>query len=104
MSKIFGNNIRKLRNRNNLSQQKVSNILKISRSAYASYEEGRAEPPLEILGRIMQLFQINDLRQLLSDKSSFVSEQANEQELLMMKYHSLTARERQIVDFIITKI
>ena len=56
---IFPDNLRFLRDKQNLSQQKISDTLLITRSRYVKYEDGTSEPPIEILLRISKYFSIS---------------------------------------------
>ena len=56
---IFSDNIRFLRNKKNLSQQSFAESLGMSRVRYSKYEDGRSEPPYEILIRISKFFQVS---------------------------------------------
>jgi len=56
---ILSDNIRYLRAQRNLSQQKLSDELIISRARLSSYEEARSEPPLEIMKRISSYFHVS---------------------------------------------
>ena len=56
---IFSDNIRFLRGRQNLPQQKVADQLLITRARYSKYEEGASEPPIEILLKISKYFKIS---------------------------------------------
>lgn len=67
----FSDNLRFVRYKANLSQQKVSDSLCITRARYSKYEEGVSEPPLFLLIRISKYFNVsidelllNDLRKL----------------------------------------
>ncbi|UCA58500.1 helix-turn-helix domain-containing protein [Chryseobacterium rhizoplanae] len=53
---IFSDNIRFLRNKRNLSQQSFAESLGISRVRYSKYEDGRSEPPFEVLINISKFF------------------------------------------------
>ncbi|MGZ4049785.1 MAG: helix-turn-helix transcriptional regulator, partial [Bacteroidia bacterium] len=57
MSKI-AKNISVLRALKKLSQTQLSDELEISRSRLGSYEEGRAEPPYDLLIKIADHFHI----------------------------------------------
>lgn len=57
MSK-FAKNIRVLRNLKKLSQDQLSSELDIPRSRLGSYEEGRAEPPYDLLVKIADYFHL----------------------------------------------
>jgi transcriptional regulator with XRE-family HTH domain len=52
-------NLKLLRKRRKRSQEEVSKSLTITRSAYNSYENGVAEPGIQILLRISDYFQVN---------------------------------------------
>ena len=56
MKAIIGNNLKKMRVANNLTQEKFADFLNINRSAYANYESGERETPLEVLEKAAALF------------------------------------------------
>lgn len=56
---IFSENIRILRAQKNLSQQEVADEISLSRVRYSKYEDGRSEPPFEILIKISKYFNIS---------------------------------------------
>ncbi|WP_164112062.1 MULTISPECIES: helix-turn-helix domain-containing protein [Sphingobacterium] len=56
---LLADNMRFLRGRRGLSQQRVADDLIITRSRYAKYEEGASEPPIELLQRISWYFQVS---------------------------------------------
>lgn len=56
---VFSDNIRFLRAKLNLTQQKVADQLTITRVRYAKYEDGASEPPIELLIRISKFFRIS---------------------------------------------
>lgn len=56
---LLADNMRFLRGRRGLSQQRVADDLIITRSRYAKYEEGASEPPIELLQRISRYFHIS---------------------------------------------
>ena len=56
---IFSDNIRFLRNKRNLSQQGAADHLGISRVRYSKYEDGRSEPPFDVLVKISKLFSVS---------------------------------------------
>ena len=55
MSNAIGRNLKVLREANDLTQEQMSNYLGIGRSAYANYEAGERETPLEVLERSASL-------------------------------------------------
>lgn len=56
MDAIVGRNLKVLREANRFTQEKVSEFLGIGRSAYANYEAGEREAPIEVLERACKLF------------------------------------------------
>lgn len=56
---IFAENIRFLRGKKNITQGKIADDLIITRSRFVSYEDGRSEPPIEVLIRISKYFNIS---------------------------------------------
>ena len=55
MSNVIGRNLKVLREANDLTQEQMSSYLSIGRSAYANYEAGEREAPLEVLERSASL-------------------------------------------------
>ena len=55
MSNLIGRNLKVLREANDLTQEQMSSYLSIGRSAYANYEAGEREAPLEVLERSASL-------------------------------------------------
>lgn len=56
---VFSDNIRFLRAQKNLSQQEIADNISLSRVRYSKYEDGRSEPPYEILIRISKYFHLS---------------------------------------------
>jgi transcriptional regulator with XRE-family HTH domain len=56
---ILSENLRYLRAQKKCSQQCVANDLIISRGRYAKYEDGKSEPPLDILKLISYYYQVS---------------------------------------------
>lgn len=56
---IFSDNIRHLRALKGLSQHKLADELIITRARLAKYEEGKSEPPLDIIKRISKHFHVS---------------------------------------------
>ncbi len=55
---LFGDNLRYLRGRKKLSQQKVADDLLISRGQYQKYEDGVSEAPYQVLIRISKYYNV----------------------------------------------
>lgn len=56
MESVIGENLKVLRKANGYTQEKMAEFLDIKRSAYANYEAGEREAPLEILEKAATLF------------------------------------------------
>lgn len=56
---LLSENLRYLRARRKLSQQQVANELIIGRGRYSKYEDGKSEPPLDILIKISLFFEVS---------------------------------------------
>lgn len=53
---IIGRNLKVLREANGYTQEQVASFLGINRSAYANYETGEREAPVEVLEKSCNLF------------------------------------------------
>ncbi len=56
---IVNQNLKFIRKQKQMTQQEFADFLKIKRSALGSYEEGRANPPYEVLATISEKFGIS---------------------------------------------
>ena len=56
---LFSDNIRALRTKHKISQEKVAESLAITRGRYVKYEDGTSEAPYEILKKIAQFYHIS---------------------------------------------
>ena len=56
---LFSDNIRVLRAKRQFSQQKVAEDLTITRARLSKYEEGKSEPPMEVLKRISTYYHVS---------------------------------------------
>lgn len=54
-NKIVGRNLKALREANCYTQEQVASYLGIQRSAYANYESGEREAPIDILSKASEL-------------------------------------------------
>lgn len=55
-SKIFGDNLRKIRHKKGLTQKDVADMLGIDRTTYTKYETGAAEPPFRTIKAIADIY------------------------------------------------
>lgn len=56
---LFSDNIRALRIKHQVSQEKLAEKLQITRGRYVKYEDGTSEAPYDILKRIAQFYQLS---------------------------------------------
>lgn len=59
ISEIFGKHLCSLRIEKGLTQKKVADILQVSVSTYANWEQGRREPDLAHLIRIANILEVD---------------------------------------------
>ncbi len=57
--KIVAERLKELRLENNLTQQDVANILKVSRVVYNRYENNQRELPLELLKELAEYYGVS---------------------------------------------
>lgn len=82
----FAKNLRYLREKNGKpSQEKLGERLGLSRSVVSSYEDGRAEPKMEILDKIAKLFDVS-IDQLINEDLSKVDESTKQDRKNNEKY------------------
>jgi transcriptional regulator with XRE-family HTH domain len=55
-----------MRRRHNYTQREVAEQIKVPRSTYAALEESRAQPTMDVLNRILKLYNKPTLEELLS--------------------------------------
>ena len=55
----IGGNLKLLRNRNNLSQERVSTDIDLYRSTYSGYENGVAQPSIELLIKFSEYYRLS---------------------------------------------
>lgn len=82
---VIANNLRWIRKRQNISQTQFADVFGITRASVGAYEEGRAEPKLELLMKITRHYDLelsnfieNDLnteldRTIIKDKPEIIS-------------------------------
>ena len=56
---IIGNNIKKLRLNNKLTQEQLASELQISRTNITHYEQGKRKPKLEMIIKISEYFNVS---------------------------------------------
>lgn len=70
---MLGNNLKTMRKKIGLSQEELAKKLDLSRSTYNSYEQDICEPPLDVLCKLTDVFNvsIDELIGHTQKKSSF---------------------------------
>lgn len=58
MKSNFAQNLRLFRRMNGLTQSEISELVGIKRPRIGAYEEGRAEPPLNVLIKIANVLKV----------------------------------------------
>jgi len=56
--RIFGERLRELRKKRGITQKQLATKFKISESAVGMYERGEREPPLELINRLADFFDV----------------------------------------------
>lgn len=56
---MFSERLKQLRKENNLSQDKIAELLNVSRQSYGRYEAGISEPGIDTLIRISDIFDVS---------------------------------------------
>lgn len=74
---FFAQNIKLLRQLRKISQDELANALNMKRSSYSNYENGAAEPSLEVLVRISDYFGIEPGKLIKTDLSTLDQEVIN---------------------------
>lgn len=74
---ILGERIRTLRRKSKMTQGELAKKLEISQSAIGMYEQGRREPPYDLLIKISKIFDVK-LDWLLSDGDELESRELND--------------------------
>lgn len=62
----FPGNLKFKRKEKKLTQKSISERLRVNRKRYASWEEGRSDPPLFFLIKLTEVLEIDDLYLFLS--------------------------------------
>lgn len=91
--------LKAVRESRKLNQEKVANGIGIKRSTYASYEEGRATPSIQLLIQLAFFYDFNSLDQLLG--ISIEEEKNTDKSSFSEAYHAIDPERRKIVDFVL---
>ena len=101
------NNLRLLRNQKGISQQKLADLLNLSQQSIYKYENGLAEPDIQTLKELSELFDVSidyivgntdDPRRM----DVFVETELAPRELRCLRmYRRLTATRKKIIEMIL---
>lgn len=64
---MFAKNLKKLREKNNLTQESLANSLAVSRQAVCMWERGERVPKIKVLTKIARFFEVS-IDQMVSGK------------------------------------
>ena len=106
MSTVFGDHLRELRKNNtNYNQEKIAELLDISRSTYTYYETGKTEPSQETLLKLCNILNVdfNTLLGVQSDSDTAVaSDSVNlfknlspDEEMLILAYRNASSEGKK---------
>ncbi|SOD17785.1 helix-turn-helix domain-containing protein [Pedobacter xixiisoli] len=84
--KFLADNLRYLRKAKSLSQKEFGEKFNLNRPRYAKYEEGGAEPPLEILMQIAAYYHISVDLLISADLRDVSQEEIQQLENIMCKF------------------
>lgn len=99
------NRIKELRVTKGLTQEELGNILNVQKAAISKYENGRAEPSVDILRKMTSFFKVSS--DYLLGMSELVQPPATpaatppltpQDRELLHKYHTLTPDHQQDID------
>ncbi len=79
----FGENLRRLRNKNNLTQEQVGDYCGVSAKAISRYENDQAEPDIQLIKKFARLFKV-DFNVLLG----YSGKEVEQEELILRKGES----------------
>jgi len=67
----IGDNLRKIRNKKNISQQQIADFLGVERRTYVSWEAGEADIKSSFIPKLAEILQV-EINDLFKDKTSNV--------------------------------
>ena len=92
---MFNQNLRRIREENNISQTEIANMLKIPVTTYRNYENTNREPGFDLLVRISEVLCVS------TDKLLGVSDGKTERVELNRKISLLSNNEiKKVADFV----
>ena len=101
---IISENLKKARKAKDLSQDKAAKLLQIPRPRLASYEEGRAHPPMLLLLRFNEVYDIADWHDFLTCaawRPGYLTSQGKPLSLIEKRYAALDKKQKALVDILL---
>ena len=97
--KKFGENIRKLRDRHDMTQEALGKLLNVTQSTIAYYESGKKQPTLETLIIIADYFEVStDFLLNRTNVVSTASEISKSDSELLNKINKLSDENRKEIE------
>ena len=85
------NKLKELRKNHNLTQQQVAEILQISKTGYASWEQGLSEPNILYLNKLANLFGCT---------VDYLIDRENEEGIIYIMDNELSKSENKLLDMV----
>lgn len=102
---LFAKNLQRARTHHEFTQQQAANVIGIHRSSLGAYEEGRAEPSIEILGKICKAYGIQDVAAFLWNEEFLIANGSSKNilppSILEARYRTLRGREKEAVNILL---
>lgn len=97
----LGEKLKKLRKEFGMTQDDIANILGMSRTSFSKYENGIANPPLPLLRKIADIYNVG-LEYLIFDRNTTIkmndsSEENDDSDLPFSKITDLRPIEKEII-------
>ena len=99
MKSAFSINLSKVRRQCNLTQEEAAAQIGIKRSTLGSYEEGRAEPSMANLAKILEAYGIQDVKAFLSNPN-YLIEMINPKITIETRFKQLKGPIKQAVSIL----
>lgn len=99
---MFSQRLKYLRKEKKLTQNDMAELLGITRQGYAKYESGSGEPDIKAIDKLANFFNVTT-DYLLGRSDIKNPEQMTNEGISNEDYEKLTAYQKEVVDFIISR-
>ena len=96
----FCNNLKKARKSKRWSQGQLGRITGLSKSTIGAYEEGRAQPPLYNLQKIVDCLKVTELHSFLFGEITTTAKTGLDQ-IIIDRYNRATELEKELIEHIL---